>query len=245
MPGRDPRDHWDNSEDRRFEQPSAADQRDPARREASRFPERMRDAYPDPSRRAEYRTERGYTREDEEAIGGSHSDYGRTRGSYAPTAEEAAGRERRSWDDRRDPGGWFGRPPADRAYVEGPHRGRGPKGYSRSAERIREDVSDKLSDDAHLDASDIEVGVLGTEVTLSGTVDSRTAKRRAEDHADDVIGVTHVQNNLRVRPRPGTVVAESDPRLVAIAEGRDAAKAGREAAEDAREEDDRSVHPPR
>ena len=36
------------------------------------------------------------------------------------------------------------------------------------------------------------------EVTLSGTVNSRLEKRRAEDVADDVSGVKHVQNNLRV-----------------------------------------------
>ena len=50
-----------------------------------------------------------------------------------------------------------------------------------------------------MDATDIEVGVSGREVTLDGTVDSRMAKRRAEDIADSVSGVLHVQNNLRVR----------------------------------------------
>jgi osmotically-inducible protein OsmY len=82
--------------------------------------------------------------------------------------------------------------------TEGEHRGRGPKNYTRSDDRIREDVSDRLSDAADVNASDIEVAVKGAEVTLSGTVDSRRAKRRAEDLADDVSGVKHVQNNLRV-----------------------------------------------
>ena len=41
----------------------------------------------------------------------------------------------------------------------GPHRGRGPKGYTRSDERIREDVNDRLSDDPFVDASEIEVMV--------------------------------------------------------------------------------------
>ena len=68
----------------------------------------------------------------------------------------------------------------------------------------------------------------GTEVALDGTVESRGAKRRAEDHADDVLGVTHVQNNLRVRPRPGTVAAQTDPRIAAVSEGRDADDAARE-----------------
>jgi hypothetical protein len=36
-------------------------------------------------------------------------------------------------------------------------------------------------------------------VTLSGTVDNRDAKRRAEDIAERVSGVKHVQNNIRVQ----------------------------------------------
>jgi hypothetical protein len=44
------------------------------------------------------------------------------------------------------------------------------------------------------------VRVESGEVTLSGTVDSRVARRRAEDLAEDVRGVGHVQNNLRVQP---------------------------------------------
>ena len=79
------------------------------------------------------------------------------------------------------------------------HRGRGPKGYTRSDERIREDVNDRLTDDPYVDASEIEVSVSSCEVTLSGTVDSREAKRRAEDCAESVSGVKHVQNNLRVQ----------------------------------------------
>ncbi len=81
----------------------------------------------------------------------------------------------------------------------GLHRGRGPKNYVRSDERIREDISDRLADDPHLDASDIEVQVQNGEVTLTGTVDHRQSKRRAEDRAEDVSGVKHLQNNLRVR----------------------------------------------
>ncbi|HEY8564790.1 MAG TPA: BON domain-containing protein [Beijerinckiaceae bacterium] len=78
------------------------------------------------------------------------------------------------------------------------HRGRGPKGYRRSDERIREDVSDRLTDDPQVDASEVDVAVADGEVTLSGTVSSRFEKRRAEDVAESVSGVTHVQNNLRV-----------------------------------------------
>jgi hypothetical protein len=83
------------------------------------------------------------------------------------------------------------------------HRGRGPKGYQRSDERIREDVNDRLTDDPHIDASEIEVTVSNREVTLSGTVNSRFEKRHAEDLAETISGVTHVQNNLRIQQQAG------------------------------------------
>ena len=107
------------------------------------------------------------------------------------------------WDRASDEvSSWFGDDEARRrrdmdARDDG-HRGRGPKGYARSDARIREDVSDRLSDDPVVDASEIEVAVSGSEVTLSGTVGSRTQRRRAEDCAEHVSGVSHVQNNLRV-----------------------------------------------
>ena len=79
----------------------------------------------------------------------------------------------------------------------GPFSGKGPRGYVRSDERIREDVSDRLSDDDELDASDITVTVSKSEVTLEGTVPDRHSKRRAEDIAESVSGVTEVHNRLR------------------------------------------------
>ncbi|WP_199489465.1 BON domain-containing protein [Pseudotabrizicola alkalilacus] len=97
---------------------------------------------------------------------------------------------------------WFGDEEAARRR-EQDHRGKGPRGYQRSDERIREDVSDRLSDDPRVDASEIDVTVESGEVTLAGEVTSKYAKRYAEDCADAVSGVTHVQNNLRVK-RMGT-----------------------------------------
>lgn len=91
---------------------------------------------------------------------------------------------------------WFGAEEGGRSREN--YRGVGTKNYSRSDDRISEDVNDRLSDDYMLDASDIEVSVENGEVTLSGTVTSKYDKRRAEDIADDVSGVKHVQNNLRV-----------------------------------------------
>ncbi len=78
------------------------------------------------------------------------------------------------------------------------HRGKGPKDYQRSSDRIREDISDRLSDSHDVDASNIEIKVDGSEVILSGHVNSKAEKRRAEDIAEQVSGVKNVQNHLRV-----------------------------------------------
>ncbi|MBX3479938.1 MAG: BON domain-containing protein [Caulobacter sp.] len=105
--------------------------------------------------------------------------------------------------DRADDAVGFGDPnpyvqSATDGETRGPHRGRGPKDYRRSDERIREDVNDRLTDHHHLDASNIVVEVKDGEVTLNGRVERRDDKRRAEDCADRAAGVRHVQNNLRV-----------------------------------------------
>ncbi len=101
---------------------------------------------------------------------------------------------------------WFGDSDAEKRR-ERDYRGRGPKGYKRSDSRVQEDVNDRLSDDPYIDASEIEVSVSGGEVTLTGTVDSRQARRRAEDMAEQVSGVSYVQNNLRVRTGGGETAA--------------------------------------
>jgi osmotically-inducible protein OsmY len=148
--------------------------------------------------------------------GGSQREFGGndySRGFYG--ADQGYGRHGRDYDQRSGERGfweragdevssWFGDEDAERRrrmdeQRGGMHRGRGPKGYTRSDDRIREDVNDRLSDDPFVDASEIEVSVSSCEVTLSGTVDSREAKRRAEDIAEQVSGVRHVQNNLRVQ----------------------------------------------
>lgn len=86
-----------------------------------------------------------------------------------------------------------------RAHDPDDHRGKGPRGYTRSDPRIHEDVNDMLTEDPWLDASDITVEVKEGEVTLSGHVATRQQKRRAEDIAHGVRGVRHVQNNIRMR----------------------------------------------
>jgi hypothetical protein len=82
--------------------------------------------------------------------------------------------------------------------VRGGYSGRGPKGYTRSDERIREDVCERLSWNDEVDATDISVRVSNAEVTLEGTVETRHMKRLAEDVAEEVVGVHDVHNTLRV-----------------------------------------------
>ncbi len=125
------------------------------------------------------------------------ADFGRStydRGGYAPSDHNQRGFFERAGDEVLS---WFGDEEAQRRR-DRDHRGRGPTDYVRSDDRIREDVNDRLTDDYWVDASRIGVVVSAGEVTLDGTVDSKSDKRRAEDLADAVSGVKHVQNNLRV-----------------------------------------------
>lgn len=166
--------------------------------------------------RGEYRGREGYrpgSENDWDYTDDRESRYGNfvrgyDTGSYDDTSRRDTydyGRrdEERSWLDRLADklASWFGDEEAGRRYRmddqrERP-RGKGPKSYRRSDERIREDVNDQLSE-GYLDASEIEVTVVDAVVTLSGTVNSRSDKRRAEDIADDVKGVRNVENRLRV-----------------------------------------------
>jgi hypothetical protein len=135
-----------------------------------------------------------------------------------------------------DPAGSYRRPGAqgseDAARVPGrdhvhrgtgPHRGKGPAGYQRSDERIRELVCESLTDDDEIDASHLEVSVASGEVTLSGTVDDRRSKRAAEDCAYCVPGVRDVQNRLRVR---GDSAPRSNPSSGASVDPHDSSAPG-------------------
>lgn len=81
------------------------------------------------------------------------------------------------------------------------HRGRGPKNYTRSDERIREDLNEQLMDADDIDASDVSVEVKDGVVTLSGNVEQRWLKHRIEDMAEDCSGVKDVRNEIRVQSR--------------------------------------------
>lgn len=91
--------------------------------------------------------------------------------------------------------------PASRNYMnilDSGHRGKGPRNYKRSDERIKEIVCDLLCENRELDASGIEVEVRNSEVILTGEVRDKYDKRLAEDLAEDVTGVSNVENRMRV-----------------------------------------------
>lgn len=170
-----------------------------------------------------------YGRDDYDPRVGERGEYG---GAGYGGRRDERGNERgeRGWWDRTADQllSWFGDEDAERrrrldqlregrGYGQGKFRGRGPKNYRRSDERIAEEVGDRMTENDWLDASDIDVAVNNGEVTLGGSVDSRYAKRLAEDIAESVSGVTNVQNNLRVR---GQEAGRVDPGLeAAVAAG--------------------------
>lgn len=135
---------------------------------------------------------------------GNDDQRGYNTGGYRENRNANSGSDRTSnrlssWENNRN---------NDERRNAGEHRGKGPKGYQRSADRIREDICDRLSDDPFIDASDIDIKIEGSEVVLTGVVDSKDAKRRAEDLVESVSGVRNVENRIRVDKDRG---ANSNP----------------------------------
>jgi BON domain len=125
-----------------------------------------------------------------QGVGGNWQQSGGTRGygsEFGRGAQDFGG------------GSGFGEMQRPLESTRGRFTGRGPKGYIRSDERIREDVSDRLEQHGEIDASEIEVQVANGEVTLEGTVEDRRTKRMAEDIIETCPGVKEVHNRIRVQ----------------------------------------------
>jgi len=107
----------------------------------------------------------------------------------------------RSWDDygSQEMSGGPSWSNAQSWQIPGPFSGVGPQGYQRSDERIREEVCDRLTQHGQLDASNLMVQVAQGEVTLSGAVDNRQARRMAEETAESVPGVQNIRNEIKVQ----------------------------------------------
>jgi osmotically-inducible protein OsmY len=97
-----------------------------------------------------------------------------------------------AWSDESD---WS---PEQESSAQESYRGRGPKGYTRSDERLRETICEWLTDDPRIDASDIEVDVQEQRVTLRGSVNDRRTKYAVEELVERT-GAREIDNNLRVR----------------------------------------------
>jgi hypothetical protein len=175
---------------------------------------------PDDHRYGEDQSWRGRSRSDcERSTVRAPQNRDDARASYGFDDESAYDERRFGSDARRQSEGSqsrFDRPGASSAYddtrggepgtftytevwlIEGPQSGRGPKGYKRSDDRIKEDVCDRLGQHGQVDASEIDVSLDDGVVTLEGTVDDRRTKRLAEDAAASVQGVRDVMNHLKV-----------------------------------------------
>ena len=75
------------------------------------------------------------------------------------------------------------------------------KGPSISDDWIKDKVCELMYWDKSVDARNIEVSVNGGVVTLTGTVDSRHAKKKAERIIDEVAGVRDVQNDVIIHEK--------------------------------------------
>lgn len=87
----------------------------------------------------------------------------------------------------------------------GLHSGKGPKGWRRSDESIKEEACEALADDSYIDASEIEVHVKDGVIHLKGEVDERKVKRRAESCIENLSGVQDVINELRIHREMGNL----------------------------------------
>jgi hypothetical protein len=74
----------------------------------------------------------------------------------------------------------------------------GPKGYTRSDERLREDLSERLMMADNIDSSEVTITVKDAKVTLEGTVPTRYMKHFIEDLVDAAPGVQDIDNRIRV-----------------------------------------------
>lgn len=125
---------------------------------------------------------------------GGQGGYG---GGYG-ASQGGPGRSSRGEDYGR---GGYGAATRGGSLVGPSFRGKGPKGYVRSDERLREDICERLTDDHEIDASDVSVQARGGVVTLEGTVGARAIKHRIEDIVEQCGGVSDIRNHLTVKPR--------------------------------------------
>ncbi|TWI01729.1 BON domain-containing protein [Luteimonas cucumeris] len=165
---------------------------------------------------ADYGAGRGRNRDEELSAYGRQGSLGGGRGAYPGNYQAGQYGEDRSREDRwqeshaggRQGSGYqsMSQPGYGSSMQHGEHysgmvggfRGRGPKNYSRSDDRITEDLNERLMDADDIDASEVSVRVKDGVATLEGTVQHRWTKHRIEDVAESCSGVKDVENRIRV-----------------------------------------------
>ncbi|NVJ02981.1 BON domain-containing protein, partial [Myxococcus sp. AM009] len=88
--------------------------------------------------------------------------------------------------------------------VRAPPRGRAPRGYRRSSERILSDLCDGLMR-SWVDAEDVDIRVRDGVVLLAGVVRSQDERHATEALARDVLGVKEVINDIHIDREDGVV----------------------------------------
>lgn len=81
---------------------------------------------------------------------------------------------------------------------KGQHFGKGPRGYIRSDDAIKDEAYCMLAEHHFIDAAEIIVEVERGTLTLRGSVARRAMRYAAEDLVEDIPGVHHVMNLLKV-----------------------------------------------
>ncbi|MGH7022741.1 MAG: BON domain-containing protein [Caulobacteraceae bacterium] len=113
------------------------------------------------------------------------------------------GEERSLLDRAKDEvSSWFGDADAaarrQRDEAVGDHSGKGPENHLEPDARIVDDITRRLTDDASLDASGVNIESHDGVVTLKGQVTTSAQRAHAEEVSAAVAGVQRVDNRLVV-----------------------------------------------
>ena len=119
--------------------------------------------------------------------------YARGTSSYVPGSNHPyADREAHNRYNREH----FPQGPAMRGA--GPHRGKGPKNFTRSDERVKEHVNELLMEHDEIDATHVQVDVKNGEVSVTGTVEDRQQRRAIEDLIEGMPGIQNVHIAIKI-----------------------------------------------
>jgi hypothetical protein len=86
---------------------------------------------------------------------------------------------------------------------------RGPKGWQRTDDRLKDDICERLYHTLHIDSSEVTVEVKDGKVMLDGTVPQRGMKHALEDLIDSLPGVHDIDNRVRVSRHEGGSQSQS------------------------------------